>query len=1141
MKTSAEIRDKLVEALELDLIGPTPEDKQHAEEILSQPPSKWYLTGFIVPFGSPPEVKTDTSANENLDLQTGNTASEDSSAPETAAARLAIFPSSMGLSFLISQDISEIQATITWGDYQPIELETDEPPEETPEEPPEELSEPDEDPDKTTQQTYWQRTPHSVKITIPLSTTSQQKEIDVPGGSGLTLVIANRPVKASQFAPGTRSVSVFLVNYRTHSTDEKRDVKFAFQTLISLECDHGFIPRSDPRTGSTDWDECVAAVQYRHDYEFAVGHNVSATAIAKGETCTKISTIWIPTAEVPRVAPANIPDVELGMEAIANAESAEKIQQMVGPIVSAYQDWINTQKQITPEVKFQQVTQKLLKNAERIKNRIAEGLKTLDDGDVLEAFKIANKAIATARRQQLSQEEGKPPSECDPPRWRPFQLAFILLNLAGTAQPEHRDREVVDLLFFPTGGGKTEAYLGLAAFTLVLRRLRNGDVGGCGVSVLMRYTLRLLTLDQLERASRLICALELERSQNPKLGTWPFEIGLWVGQSATPNKMGKKGDKDEYSARARTLAFQRDDRHKPSPIPLEGCPWCGEKFQYNSFQLLPTSDQPKQLRIFCSNRRCSFRGDRHLPIIAVDESIYRRLPCFIIATVDKFANLPWVGQTGALFGKVTHYDKEGFYSSADTSKPGKALTAFLPPPDLVIQDELHLISGPLGTMVGLYETAIDDLCSIKKEDKTIRPKIIASTATVRRADRQIQALFGRSHVDIFPPPGPDRHDSFFAQTLFPEDSPGRLYVGVAAQGRSLKVVLLRTYLALLATAQKEWEAAGGKKTQPNPADPYMTLLGYFNSLRELGGSRRIVEDEVNSRLMNYGGRLRYGENNSLFSDRKIDDEPEELTSRVSTNKVANTKRRLALGFHEKERVDIALATNMISVGLDIVRLGLMAVLGQPKTAAEYIQSTSRVGRDANRPGLVVTLLNIHRPRDRSHYERFESWHASFYRAVEATSVTPFSPRALDRGLAGVTVALARLGFGEMTPALGASEIHQQRQTLNAVVETISRRAEGHIPLPAEEAETLRKEVRSQVQELFDTWEVIADREKRLQYNKQEQDLVAPLLLDASDPEADQAPYEQQKFKAPRSLRDVEPTVNLWVRDPFGIEIKSESQ
>lgn len=384
----------------------------------------------------------------------------------------------------------------------------------------------------------------------------------------------------------------------------------------------------------------------------------------------------------------------------------------------------------------------------------------------------------------------------------------------------------------------------------------------------------------------------------------------------------------------------------------------------------------------------------------------------MIATVDKFAALLWIGQTGALFGRVSHYnDGEGFSSAADEKKAGKPLETYLPPPDLIIQDELHLISGPLGTMVGLYETVIDTLCSYTSNGKHIRPKIIASTATVRRASRQIQALFGRSQVDIFPSPSLDRHDSFFAKTDF--GAPGRLYLGVAAQGRSLKVVLLRTYLALMAAACKQYEKQGGKRNKENLADPYMTLIGYFNSLRELGGSRRIVEDEVSSRLTKYADRLRHKELVGSFLNRKIDDEPEELTSRVSTNKVANTKRCLALPFHEEERVDVALATNMISVGLDIVRLGLMVVLGQPKTASEYIQATSRVGRELKRPGLVVTLLNVHRPRDRSHYERFQSWHNSFYRAVEATSGTPFSPRALDR-LAGVGNVLKQIPDAIMT-------------------------------------------------------------------------------------------------------------------------------
>ena len=283
---------------------------------------------------------------------------------------------------------------------------------------------------------------------------------------------------------------------------------------------------------------------------------------------------------------------------------------------------------------------------------------------------------------------------------------------------------------------------------------------------------------------------------------------------------------------------------------------------------------------------------------------------------------------------------------------------------------------------------------------------------MRRATSQIRALFGRDQVEVFPPPGVDRRDSFFAQTVSAQTKNARLYVGVSGQGRSLKVVLLRTYLALLGASQKLWEAEKGARNQNHPVDPYMTLVGYFNSLRELGGSRRIVEDEVRSLLEAYSDRKRETEAIGWFADRKIADDPLELTSRVNTSQVAEAKGRLDKTFHgidRKHAVDVVLATNMISVGLDITRLGLMVVLGQPKTTAEYIQATSRVGRDDERPGLVITLMNIHRPRDRSHYERFQAWHNTFYRAVEATSVTPFSPRAIDRGLAGITVALARLG------------------------------------------------------------------------------------------------------------------------------------
>ena len=503
--------------------------------------------------------------------------------------------------------------------------------------------------------------------------------------------------------------------------------------------------------------------------------------------------------------------------------------------------------------------------------------------------------------------------------------------------------------------------------------------------------------------------------------------------------------------------------------------------------------------------------------------------------MDKFAALPWTGQTGALFGRVDRYvPGEGFYGPFEPGT-GDPLGEHLPGPDLVIQDELHLISGPLGTIAGLYETAIESLASRTIEETTIRPKIVASTATVRRASSQVRALFGRHRTDVFPPPGPDRRDSFFAKTIPSSEEAARLYVGIAAQGRSLKVVLLRAGLALLGRGQTLYEREGGDSASGNPVDPYMTLLGYFNSLRELGGSRRIVEDEVGTRLERYGARRRLDPLDDLFTDRKIRDEVLELTSRVSTNDVAGAKRRLALPHNDDERVDVALATNMISVGLDIIRLGMLVVLGQPKTSAEYIQATSRVGRDSKRPGLVVTLLNVHKPRDRSHYERFGCYHDSFYRAVEATSVTPFSPRALDRALAAALVGLCRHGKEGMTPALGAGEVTTLRSVLGEFSEAFAERAEGHRSFEdANDASDLKNKVLHRCESLLDDWvsvrEQFTDTGTVLQYAPREAKGAKQLLHEPLDRELPSLHPKQRRFRANRSMRDVEHSVELKVKN-----------
>jgi hypothetical protein len=528
-----------------------------------------------------------------------------------------------------------------------------------------------------------------------------------------------------------------------------------------------------------------------------------------------------------------------------------------------------------------------------------------------------------------------------------------------------------------------------------------------------------------------------------------------------------------------------------------------------------------------------------LPIQAVDEPIYRRLPAFLIATVDKFASLPWVAQSGALLGGVDRYDSTGFYGAAEPGQ-GKPLPGLLPPPDLVIQDELHLISGPLGTMAGLYETAIEALSIREIDDQAVRPKIVASTATVRRAQDQIQALFARPITQVFPAPGPSRRDSFFARTVPSSEVPARLYLGITSQGRNPKVLMRKAWLALMGAAERAYRDAGGHKNTKNVADPYMTVLGYFNALRELGGARRILEEEVQNTIKGYGARRRIGETPGLFQDRKTFSEVMELTSRVTTDKVAEARRRLDCSFHEQQRVDCAIATNMISVGLDVQRLGLMVVLGQPKTHAEYIQATSRVGRDDARPGLVVTLLNVHKPRDRSHYERFRHYHETFYRSVEAGSVTPFSARALDRGFAGALVGLARHAQAELTPPAGAERIVDVRAALELrLVEAFRARVEQQPIADEDERKERLLSVQRRVVDLLDAWRTVFEGYRgagvRMQYQKYELDTPKPLLREMLDRDFDSE--QHRKFRANRSLRDVEPEVNLFLKDLSGAEVE----
>ena len=611
--------------------------------------------------------------------------------------------------------------------------------------------------------------------------------------------------------------------------------------------------------------------------------------------------------------------------------------------------------------------------------------------------------------------------------WRPFQIAFLLASLPELVDPTRSTRSVVDLIYFPTGGGKTEAYLGASAVSLLARRLRDKD--DAGTDTLMRYTLRLLTAQQFLRAAALVCVLEDIRSKNENdLGTTSFGIGIWLGGSSTPNTW------DQACENLRQL---RSDASAQNKFLLLRCPWCGTEMgpkpkPRNGQDVIGYEQVGKKVEFRCLDRACRFGGRRKLPVHIVDQDIYDSRPSIVIGTVDKFAMMAWRPEARTIFG-LAH---DG---TRDVSPPG-----------LIIQDELHLISGPLGSMVGLYEPVIDDLCTDKRPWEPVRPKIIASTATIRRYEEQIGGLFGREQVALFPPHGLEEGRSFFAEPAVldnGEREPGQRYLGImSASLGSTQTVQVRVAAATLQ----------GAVSVPDPdKDGYWTNLNFLNSLRELGNTVSLIQSDIPDYLT--GLRRR----EDLTSPRwpRI---PMELTGRRRSDDIPKAIEQLQLSYGDPACVDICLASNIIEVGVDIERLGLMTIVGQPKTTAQYIQVSGRVGRRPERnPGLVLTIYGAAKPRDRSHYERFRTYHQRLYAQVEPTSVTPFAAPVLKRALHAATVSHIR-----QSAAIGLPVYPFPGQEYATAVGLLRKRAELADP---DELPTLERQQRKRASE-WEMWE-----------------------------------------------------------------------
>lgn len=1144
-----EIRDKLSEMVVKDLLGPA----EGPDEELGQSEERVtvrYLVGVLAPKASqPPAEKSDN-------LKTAGSGDVEDDDDDSMPSGSTFFPNSIGVSFVVESAAPSITVESGWGRYHWANSSSQ--------------KKTDGSPAKV-----WKREPYTGR-----ALTIQMKEDSFgplyPCRKDDAEVIIQGKIRK---LPIGWVVTIFLVN----TSAEKKTLKdeaWVFQPYLRIRDSASpakavFVRRHDWKRDFDKMDSIsreeseTLEMLYRHRLEFAVGHGVSihVKLPAPGaDRAAEIETTFIPKSEVEQQTPpgvsenADLSGLSLDMSELAEMP-AHGLIACLRKIEDAYANWL-----IKEQAKCLDQSQRLgdhhsaasraISCCQRAKMRISDGITLVENNpDAQKAFRFANRAMALQRTHSIYSRRVRKGdkltlADVDKPgnrSWRLFQLAFILLNLPAITDLHHHDRSheteaVADLLWFATGGGKTEAYLGLTAYTLAIRRLQGeieGRTGDHGIGVLMRYTLRLLTLQQFQRATALICACEsIRRIEEATWGKHPFRIGLWVGGKVTPNSLG---------AAAEALRIGQQGANRGTPHQLTTCPWCGSPVHKHHITVLEAPGDIGRCLTYCGDPMgaCEFSERRSpregLPVLVVDEEIYRRPPSLLIATVDKFAQMPWKGETQMLFGQVNGLcPRHGFLSPEvddktnhqENSRRGLPKTQIqqhgpLRPPDLIIQDELHLISGPLGSMAALYETAVDELCTWTVDGKRVRPKVVASTATIRRAQDQVKKLFLRD-LEVFPPQGVTIEDCFFAiQRPASPEWPARRYLGVCAFGRRYPAALIRVYTAVMAAAQTLYDR------YDNLTDPWMTVAGYFNSIRELAGTRRLVGDDISHRLKDADQR---GFSKRFLTTYGV----EELTSRKSSVDIPRILERLEIPFdkaaEEKRKMDkaaghqpatrpydVVLATNMISVGVDIDRLGLMVVAGQPKMTSEYIQATSRVGRSNAGPGLVVTLFNWARPRDLSHYESFEHYHSTFYKHVEALSVTPFSARALDKGLSGVMVAEVRLLEDRMNGNRAAGSLASNDPMLALVINSITERAEKTTGLPE------AKLTRQMLEERRDIWlaRVNNQTDHALGY-KRESDAVVELLTPAGAKNKD-------RFACLNSLRDVEGTVNLILdTNPVGL-------
>lgn len=1052
-----ESRALFVDYLKKRLVGPA--DGSHEE--FDGSPLLRYMMGMLFPKDSEVVLAGDGTETE------GQSADEDSE--ESLGAHQRSMPSSMGISFLVGPG-AILECHVSAATY-------------------EKLPQADQLGGRGRASARWGRhpIPEEGSDIIPIDPTKPSEPTPVLGGRG-DLRIQSRP-----WSNGGHLITVTLVNALEKSSRSFDPREILFQAQLKVSAREGeFRPYPRPRSASTsDEDEAEVRYLYRDCPIFARGHGVAATwRTEEGARCIEVAADWMPMAEV-RAATFEIPDNKRldqryrDVEFLAFNEDVAELQRVLFGVSSAFEAWLLGEERLARAAAEQEGVE-LAARCQQWRARIEQGIKLLADPIAFESFKLANRAMYWQMRMAETGRNGpfEPGKNRNVPplerglgyKWRPFQIAFLLgvipslmENVSGSLDQivgERDDREVVDVIWFPTGGGKTEAYLLVAAFELIRRRLVHGN-RDLATSVLSRYTLKMLTAQQFQRTGMLIASLELIRRADPtRLGTRKFSVGLWVGKSLTPNQFSKAVElHDVWTAAPNALK---------NPFLLDRCPACATSIVDARTKRVGVDCGPSHFQFKCLNDQCDFRD--LIPMQVVDDALYRDPPSILLGTLDKFASLTWDERPSTFFGGPT-----------DDA----------PPPSLIIQDELHLISGPLGSICAPYEVAIDSI--IRKRARGRGAKVIASTATIRNSREQVRGIYGRNST-VFPSPVRNWDDAFFFRLEDVAATPGRLYVGAMGQGTTTPVVSMVWVAACLLQASAEVELPGPLK------DAYWTVLAYLNSRRELGRTITAASQEIPDRMK----AIASAEDNVRRVDQIM-----ELSSQM-TNDMGDAIRTLTRrGDDRAPAVDFVPCTSIISVGVDVDRLGLMLLNGQPKLTSEYIQASSRVGRSRSAPGLVISLYSPVKPRDRSHYEDFRAYHDAFYRFVEPTSVTPYAPPARKRTVHAAIIAMIRHATAHRANDQAGSVCFED-PTVSSLLSMFLQRIRLADPTEADDVER-------EVEAFIDAWNEQNQAGTQVYYanpGRQFAGRAIALVRDYGDPPA------EGLYEAMRSVRNVDPDVHL---------------